>query len=91
MAQTPLKNQPWKSAPARITGLPEVASVNTTYTVTLSAPGLDLEPARVVWEADGGDPSFGQSFSFTPATPERIGSKPKRSGPMAAGYLPRRI
>jgi hypothetical protein len=68
MAQTPLKNQPWKSAGAILTGLPETVAVKTTYTVTLSAPGLDWETARLVWETDGSDPTFGPSFSFTPAT-----------------------
>jgi len=66
MAQTPFKDQPWKSATARITGLPDAARVKTAYTVTLSVPGLDLQPAHVVWEADGEDPVFGQSFAFTP-------------------------
>ena len=67
MAQTPLKNQPWKAAAARITGLPDAAGVNTSYTVTLSAPGLDLAPSRVVWEAGQEHPVFGQSFVFTAA------------------------
>ena len=67
MAQTPLKNQPWKSAPARITGLPDAAIVKTAYPLTLSVPGLDLAPARIVWEADGENPVLGQSFAFTPA------------------------
>jgi hypothetical protein len=67
MAQTPLKTQPWKSAPTRIVGLPDAAIVKTTYTVTLSAPDLDLGQARIVWEADGQDPVFGQSLAFAPA------------------------
>jgi hypothetical protein len=67
MAQTPLKNQPWKSAAARISGLPDTASVKTSYMVTLCAPGLDLAPARVVWEADGMEPIFGPSFAFKTA------------------------
>jgi hypothetical protein len=67
MAQTPLKNQPWKSAAASIMGLTNAVSVNTVYTLTLSAPGLDLQLARVVWEADGGDPAFGSSFAFRPS------------------------
>jgi hypothetical protein len=66
MAQTPLKNQPWKSAAARITGLPDSVKVNSKYPLTLSAPGLDLTAARVVWEADGKEPAFGQAFAFSP-------------------------
>jgi hypothetical protein len=67
MAQTPLKNQPWKSEAARITGLPDTAKVKTAYNLALSASGLDPRTARVVWEADGQDPVFGTSFAFTPA------------------------
>jgi hypothetical protein len=59
MAQTSLKNQPWKSATAEIT--------NTAATCALSAPGLDLRGARIVWEAQGEEPAFGQSFVFTQA------------------------
>jgi hypothetical protein len=69
MAQTSLKDQPWKSAAAGVAGLPGAARVNTAYTLALSAPGLDLAPARVVWETGGQEPVFGQSFSFQ--TPDR--------------------
>lgn len=67
MAQTPLRNQPWRSAAARLTGVPSNASVKSTNKVSLSVVGLDLTPARIVWEAAGRQPIFGQSFSFTPA------------------------
>jgi len=66
MAQTPLKNQPWKSAAAGIAGLPGTARVRTAYMVKICAPGLDLASARVVWETGGKEPVFGQSFAFTP-------------------------
>jgi hypothetical protein len=66
MAQTPLKNQHWKSAIAEIGGLDASARVNTTLTATLSVAGLDLRGARIVWEAQGEEPAFGQSFAFIP-------------------------
>lgn len=69
MAQTPLKNQPWKAARGQIQGLPQKASPGERLTVSLSVPGVDLSKARVVWEGDGLGPAFGQTFSFT------VGSK----------------
>jgi hypothetical protein len=66
MAQTSLKNQSWKSAAAVITGLPASAQVNTTLTASLTASGVDLTDARIVWEAQGEESAFGRSFAFTP-------------------------
>ncbi|HEY3854009.1 MAG TPA: glycoside hydrolase family 9 protein [Verrucomicrobiae bacterium] len=66
MAQTPLKTQPWKSAAAQITNLPDNPTVNTTYKITLSSPNLDLSTARILWETDGEDPAFGISFTYSP-------------------------
>jgi len=70
MAQTPLKNQLWNSAAASIAGLPDTVTAKNAYTVTVSAPGvnLDLGQARVLWETGGGDPVFGASFSFAPTS-----------------------
>jgi hypothetical protein len=67
MAQTPLRQQPWKSAAARITGLPATVAGNAVVTAALAAPGMDLREARIVWETPGEEPAFGQSFLFTPA------------------------
>lgn len=66
MAQTPLKNQSWKSCPAHITGVPPKPSAQSTMTVGLSAPGLDLSSARIVWEASAQEPVFGPTFTFSP-------------------------
>lgn len=66
MTQTPLKNQAWKSALGHITGLPEEISANTKLNVGLSAPGLDLAQARIVWEADGDLLTLSPTFTFTP-------------------------
>jgi hypothetical protein len=69
MAQTPLKNQPWKAGEAQIIGLPSAPRVNTIINATLSAPGLKTGGSRIVWEAQGEEPVFGSSLSFKPAHP----------------------
>ncbi|HEY2081979.1 MAG TPA: glycoside hydrolase family 9 protein [Verrucomicrobiae bacterium] len=68
MGRSPLKNQPWKAAAGAITGLPERARVGQQVSVTISAPGLDLTHARIVWEARDQEPAFGKTFSFAPAS-----------------------
>jgi hypothetical protein len=60
MAQTPLKNQPWKSAPATI----EFTTAGPSRTATLKT-SLDLSQARIVWEAQGRDPLFGNRMLLT--------------------------
>jgi len=69
MAQTPLKSQPWKPVSGQIACNPETAGGN--YIAKVTAPGIDLSSARIVWEAKGRQPVIGQTFSFVP---ERIGS-----------------
>lgn len=66
MARTPLKTQPWKSAEAHIVGTPTNVASGTRVEAKLSAPGLDLTTARIVWEARNQQPVFGQTFSFAP-------------------------
>jgi hypothetical protein len=66
MAQTPLKNQSWKPVSAQITGVAAKSSAQSKPTVELTAPGIDLTSARIVWEASGQEPVFGKSFSFSP-------------------------
>jgi hypothetical protein len=69
MAQTPLKNQKWKSATAQITGLPPRSAARATVTAAVTASGLDLSQARVVWEAHEQEPVLGSVFRFAPASP----------------------
>jgi hypothetical protein len=69
MAQTPLKNQRWKSATAQITGLPPRSAARATVTAAVTASGLDLSQARVVWEAHEQEPVPGSVFRFAPASP----------------------
>ena len=62
MAQTPLKDQPWKSAPATIvfttSGQSRIATLKTS---------LDLSRARIVWEAPDREPFFGDRIILTNA------------------------
>ena len=62
MAQTPLKNQPWKSALARIefttSGPSRIAMLKTS---------LDLSQARIVWETPDREPLFGDRMVLTNA------------------------
>ncbi|HWB04674.1 MAG TPA: glycoside hydrolase family 9 protein [Verrucomicrobiales bacterium] len=67
MARTPLKTQPWRSAAAAITGVPKTVSTNGPITARLSVEGLDVANARIVWEASGQQPVFGETFTFSPA------------------------
>jgi hypothetical protein len=67
MGRSPLKSQPWKPVAGNITGLPAAAGRSQKLNVTISAPGLDLTKARIVWEARGQEPAIGTTFSFTPA------------------------
>lgn len=66
MAQTPLRTQPWKSSTAKITGLPAKANVGEKIAAKISANGLDLATAQVVWEARDQEPEFGKMFVFSP-------------------------
>jgi len=64
MAQTPLKNQKWKSAIGQINVVS--ATGGNTVDMELSSPGLDLSRARIVWEARGHEPAFGLHYKFAP-------------------------
>ena len=66
MAQTSLKNQPWKAAAGHIRGLPKALPATAQATLSLTAEGVDLGAARTVWEAEGQEPAFGSSFVLKP-------------------------
>jgi hypothetical protein len=67
MGRSPFRTQQWKAASATITGLPDRARAGKELNVEISAPGVDLSRARIVWEANGHEPAFGEAFSFTPS------------------------
>ena len=66
MGRSPVRNQAWKSAGGKITGIPAKAPAGQKINATLSAAGIDLSRARIVWEARDQEPAFGKTFSFSP-------------------------
>ncbi|HWF18931.1 MAG TPA: glycoside hydrolase family 9, partial [Verrucomicrobiae bacterium] len=64
MARTPLKNQPWRSADARIAFSPAENSSSRMLMATLESPGLDLQSARVVWEWQNHEPVWGKTVQL---------------------------
>ena len=67
MAQTAIKDQKWKSAPANIVGLPSNCQAGQAVTTKLEAAGLELNDAKIVWEASGQQPAYGNRFNFVAA------------------------
>jgi hypothetical protein len=62
---TATKSQPWKSGTATIVVPPRI-EIGKPTTVMVQAPGMDLNGARIVWEARDQEPGFGASYSITP-------------------------
>ena len=65
-AQTGYQAQPWQAVSAQITVPSGITPVGSNVIVTMQAPGLDLTTARITWEGNGQQPTFGQTFTFTP-------------------------
>jgi hypothetical protein len=68
MTLSNVKSQSWQSANATLTLPSGGVVVNQPNTVTLTAAGLDLSQARIVWEASGENPQYGgATLTYTPA------------------------
>jgi hypothetical protein len=67
MGRGPLKAQPWKAVAGQITGIPVRVADGQPLSATVSAPGIDLSKARIVWEARDQEPAIAKTFSFIPA------------------------
>jgi hypothetical protein len=63
MAKTPLRTQRWRSVTARIVAGPAAGSFE------VGVPGLDLESAVVLWEAEGREPVFGRRLVLKSGEP----------------------
>ena len=62
MAQGPLKTQAWKPLTAAI--VEDSSAPAGGKVLRLSSPGLDLASAKIVWEAEGQEPVFGERFHW---------------------------
>jgi hypothetical protein len=69
MAQSPLKDQPWRSATAKITGLPPAVAVGAKVRVQLEVAGMNQAGARILWEARDHESVFGAAMEITPVHP----------------------
>jgi hypothetical protein len=67
-AQSGYRSQSWRSGTATITGLPDKLAAGSRVTAGISASGVDLTNATIVWEATGQPSQFGSSYSFTPTS-----------------------
>jgi hypothetical protein len=68
-ASTPAAAQPWRAASASISLPNAYVPANSPVSVSLNSAGLDLSAARIVWEANGQEPSIGgTSWTFTPTS-----------------------
>lgn len=68
-AQTPLATQHWTSTNAVIVAPPTPSPLGTPATVSLQVADTNLTGAKIIWEANGQDASFGDlSYTFTPVT-----------------------
>lgn len=67
-ALTSLKTQAWTPTTGQITGVPDQVSAGTPVTARLQVPGMDLSQARILWEAKGQEPAYGDTYTFTPTS-----------------------
>ncbi len=66
MAQGPEKTQSWKPVLGQIAGLDTPIVADSPSTLKLTAPGVDLSEAQVLWEVRYLEPAFGNPVSITP-------------------------
>jgi hypothetical protein len=69
MARSALKAQKWRSAPARIVGVPVRAAAGAPFRVTLDVPGMDVRSAQIVWETAGREAAYGAGRTIMPDRP----------------------
>ena len=66
-AQTPLAKQPWKPAAIQITKDSAANAKQDNLRLTLT--GADAKDARILWEAEGAEPTFGTELNLHAAHP----------------------
>ena len=62
---TPLKSQAW-TPPSGQVSVAADPSVPGQFRATMTVPGMDLNGARIVWEARDQEPAYGLVYTFTP-------------------------
>ncbi|MEO6035314.1 MAG: chitobiase/beta-hexosaminidase C-terminal domain-containing protein [Verrucomicrobiota bacterium] len=67
MARTSATSQPWRSAEGTVDGLPSSVPAEEPISITLTAPGIDLSNASIVWEGRGLVPTSAQTLTFSAA------------------------
>jgi hypothetical protein len=66
MAMTAAKDQPWTSETAQIAFDRDSVEIGGRAKATLTAPGIDLSQAQIVWEGRNHEPTIGSEFTVTP-------------------------
>lgn len=66
MAQGAASQQPWKPVLGQISGLESGFQAGKPTTLRLTAPGVDLTSAQVLWEVRYLEPAFGNPAPITP-------------------------
>lgn len=66
MAKGPIRNQAWKPVLGQITGINDSMQAGVTNKLTLTAPGVDLSNAQVIWEVRNLQPTMGNPGRIVP-------------------------
>jgi hypothetical protein len=66
MAQTSLKDQAWRTAPARLVFSRETVQMGESLTASLEVEGLDMTGAQIVWEARNEEPRVAETLTLSP-------------------------
>lgn len=68
MAKTNATQEPWKAGELSVSGLPDVASIGETVTLTATSPipSLPISDAVIVWETRGQQPLIGPTVNIIP-------------------------
>jgi hypothetical protein len=70
-ARTALASQAWRSTNATITVPTSARLTGQPLTATLNVADANLSAARIIWEAQAQEPTFGgQTYTFTPGPPD---------------------
>jgi hypothetical protein len=66
MAKSPAGAQPWKPVAGQIVGMDQPFQADKGTVLSLTAPGVDLSKAQVIWETRFLEPAMGNPITITP-------------------------